>query len=47
MLAEHARLAAGGGIDLDGESQQIPVAPLMFALRHADGNWIWVVSPRD
>ena len=45
VLAEHARLAAAGGVDLDPEPVQMDGAPLMFALRDPDGNWIWVVSP--
>ncbi len=45
VLAEHARLAAVGGIDLDPEPTVIPGAPLMFALRDPDGNAVWVVSP--
>ena len=45
VLAEHARLTAVGGIDLDAAPAQIPGAPLMFSLRDPDGNHIWVVSP--
>ena len=45
VLAEHARLTALGGIDLDPVPPPMPGAPLMFALRDPDGNWIWVVSP--
>lgn len=45
VLAEHARLSAIGGIDLDPAPQQISGAPLMFSLRDPDGNYIWVVSP--
>jgi predicted enzyme related to lactoylglutathione lyase len=45
VLAEHARLTAIGGIDLDPAPQQISGAPLMFSLRDHDGNYIWVVSP--
>ena len=44
VLAEHARLAAIGGLDLDPEPQQIPGAPLLFALRDPDGNAVWIVS---
>jgi catechol 2,3-dioxygenase-like lactoylglutathione lyase family enzyme len=43
VLAEHARLTAAGGIDLDPEPMQLPGAPLMFALRDPDGNHLWVV----
>ena len=45
VLAEHARLTAVGGIDVDPSPMQMPGAPLMFALRDPDGNSIWVVSP--
>jgi lactoylglutathione lyase len=45
VLAEHARLTAVGGIDLDPAPQRISGAPLMFSLRDPDGNYIWVVSP--
>jgi lactoylglutathione lyase len=45
VLAEHARLSALGGIDLDPAPTQIPGAPLMFSLRDPDGNSVWIVSP--
>lgn len=45
VLAEHARLTALGGIDLDPEPMQMPGAPLLFALRDPDGNHVWIVSP--
>ena len=44
VLAEHARLSAVGGLDLDPEPSQIPGAPLMFSLRDPDANHIWVVA---
>jgi len=44
VLAEHARLTAVGGIDLDPAPAQMPGAPLMFSLRDPDGNHIWVVG---
>ena len=44
VLAEHARLTAVGGIDLDPEPMQMPGAPLMFGLRDPDGNSVWVVA---
>ena len=49
VLAEHARLAAIGGIDLDPEPMRVPGAPLMFMLRDPDGNVITVVeeTPQD
>lgn len=47
VLAEHARLAAVGGLDLDPAPSQMEGAPLMFALRDPDGNHIWVVPADD
>lgn len=44
VLAEHARLSAVGGVDLDPEPVQMEGAPLMFALRDPDGNHVWVVQ---
>ena len=44
VLAEHARLSAVGGIDLDPAPTQLPGAPLMFSLRDPDGNHIWIVA---
>ena len=44
VLAEHARLSALGGIDLDPEPMQMEGTPLMFALRDPDGNHVWVVA---
>lgn len=44
VLAEHARLAAVGGIDLDPAPMEVPGAPLMFSLRDPDGNHVWVAS---
>ncbi len=45
VLAEHRRLTAVGGLDLDPEPMQMAGAPLMFALRDPDGNAVWIVSP--
>jgi lactoylglutathione lyase len=45
VLAEHARLSAVGGLDLDPEPMQMAGTPLMFALRDPDGNHVWIVSP--
>ena len=45
VLAEHARLSAVDGIDLDPAPAQMPGAPSMFSLRDPDGNHIWVVAP--
>lgn len=44
VLAEHARLSAIGGIDLDPEPMRSPGAPLLFMLRDSDGNHIAVVE---
>jgi catechol 2,3-dioxygenase-like lactoylglutathione lyase family enzyme len=41
--AEHARLKAIGGIDLD-EPMSAPGAPLLFMMRDPDGNHIAVVE---
>jgi catechol 2,3-dioxygenase-like lactoylglutathione lyase family enzyme len=45
VLAEHARLTAIGGIDLDPQPMTSPGAPLLFMLRDPDGNHIAVVQP--
>ncbi|MCZ4492172.1 MAG: glyoxalase [Conexibacter sp.] len=45
VLAEHARLTAIGGIDLDPEPMTSPGAPLLFMLRDPDGNHVAVVQP--
>jgi catechol 2,3-dioxygenase-like lactoylglutathione lyase family enzyme len=45
VLAEHRRLTALGGIDLDPEPMRTPGAPLLFMLRDPDGNHIAVVEP--
>ena len=42
--AEHARLSAVGGLDLDPAPMEVPGAPVMFALRDPDGNHFWVVA---
>ena len=44
VLAEHARLKAVGGVDVDPEPMRMPGAPLMFGVRDPDGNSIWVVE---
>ena len=44
VLAEHTRLAALAGVDVDAEPMRAPGAPLMFAVRDPDGNSIWVVE---
>jgi lactoylglutathione lyase len=45
VVAEHRRLMALGGIDLDPEPMRTPGAPLLFMLRDPDGNTIAVVEP--
>lgn len=44
VLAEHARLSALPGLDIDPVPMQMPGAPLMFALRDPDGNHLWIVA---
>jgi lactoylglutathione lyase len=44
VVAEHRRLSALGGIDLDPEPMSSPGAPLLFMLRDPDGNHIAVVE---
>ena len=44
VLAEHARLADRGDVDLDPAPEPFPGAPLLFALRDPDGNTVWVVG---
>jgi lactoylglutathione lyase len=44
VRAEHRRLSAIGGIDLDPEPMETPGAPLLFMLRDPDGNHIAVVQ---
>jgi predicted enzyme related to lactoylglutathione lyase len=47
LSAEHERLTAIGGIDLDPEPMSTPGAPLMFMLRDPDGNTVVVVETPD
>ena len=44
VAAEHERLKAIGGVDVDPELMSAPGAPPMFSLRDPDGNHIWVVQ---
>ena len=44
VLAEHARLSAIGGLDIDPAPEQTPGAPLMFMLRDPDANVVTVVE---
>jgi lactoylglutathione lyase len=43
VLAEHARLTAVGGIDIDPEPMQLEGTPRMFSFRDPDGNHLWIV----
>ena len=47
VYAEHRRLVAIGGIDLDPEPMQNPGAPLIFMVRDPDGNHIAVVQTSE
>jgi lactoylglutathione lyase len=44
VLAEHRRLTAIGGIDLDPAPMTTPGAPFLFMMRDPDGNHIAVVE---
>lgn len=44
LAAEHERLKAAGGVDVDADLMRPPGAPSMFGLRDPDGNHIWVVG---
>lgn len=44
VAAEHARLRAIGGIDMDEEPTSAPGSPTLFMLRDPDGNIIAVVE---
>jgi lactoylglutathione lyase len=44
VAAEHTRLRALGGVDLDDFMEEVDGVPPMFALRDPDGNSIWVVQ---
>ena len=44
VMAEHRRLSAIGGIDIDPEPMTAPGAPLLFMMRDPDGNNIAVVE---
>ena len=44
VAAEHKRLTALGGVDLDDFMEEVDGVPPMFALRDPDGNSIWVVQ---
>jgi lactoylglutathione lyase len=44
VLAEHRRLTAIGGIDMDPAPMSTPGAPFLFMMRDPDGNHIAVVE---
>jgi catechol 2,3-dioxygenase-like lactoylglutathione lyase family enzyme len=44
VRAEHARLRALEGIDVDADLMTGPGMPDMFSVRDADGNAIWIVQ---
>jgi lactoylglutathione lyase len=44
VRAEHARISAIGGVDVDPEPMTTPGAPTMFMLRDPDGNTVVVVE---
>ena len=44
LLAEHRRLSAIGGIDIDSAPMSTPGAPFLFMMRDPDGNNIAVVE---
>ncbi len=44
VRAEHARLRAIEGVDVDPELMSGPGMPSMFSVRDPDGNHIWVVE---
>ena len=47
VLAERARLAALGGVDVVQEPMEMEGTPTMFALRDPDGNHVWIVAAED
>jgi len=42
--AEHARLKAIEGLDVDADIMQAPGVPTMFSVRDPDGNSVWIVE---
>lgn len=44
VRAEHARLSAIEGIDIDPAPEEMPGVPLMFMLRDPDGNVVTIVQ---
>jgi len=47
VKAEHERISAIGGVDVDENIMEIPGAPTMFMLRDPDGNSLAVVEPPE
>ncbi len=44
VRAEHERLKALEGVDVDAELMQGPDIPTMFSVRDPDGNYVWIVE---
>ena len=44
LAAEHERLKAIDGLDVDQEPMSAPGTPAMFSVRDPDGNHIWIVE---
>ncbi|MGY1858034.1 glyoxalase superfamily protein [Modestobacter sp. SYSU DS0290] len=44
VLAEHARLAARGDLDVGPAPVRLPGAPLLFPVHDPDGNTVWIVE---
>jgi catechol 2,3-dioxygenase-like lactoylglutathione lyase family enzyme len=44
VQAEHARLKAIDGVDVDADIMRAPDVPTMFSVRDPDGNNVWIVE---
>ncbi|RBY93369.1 glyoxalase [Blastococcus sp. TF02-8] len=44
VLAEHARLAARGDVEVGPTPTRMPGAPLLFSVADPDGNHVWIVE---
>ncbi|TFV50327.1 VOC family protein [Blastococcus sp. TF02A_35] len=44
VLAEHARLAARGDVEVGPTPTRAPGAPLLFGVTDPDGNIVWIVE---
>ena len=44
VQAEHARLKAIDGVDVDADIMRAPGVPTMFSVRDPDGNNVWIVQ---